>query len=233
MPRPTPPEPRGAAPGVGLRPHAGRPDDSPGGTSERGEQHRRCLGVEGEIHPLMSSPGSRPRGGRMPAINVLCGRNAYRGLAEGLGPWRVGWSGAARRGAGGGGDPRRLYGARPPPGPGLGPRAAGRGVGSRGAAATRGGAALPAAGVRPRPRPLGIPPAPRRERPPTRSLGSGSTSVCGRDVDLGTRFPDIVTTDRAHLEAGDDAASRAEEEGRATPVVSGRRAPLVPICSVP
>jgi hypothetical protein len=56
---------------------------------------------------------------------------------------------------------------------------------------------------------------------------------CGGDVDLGTPFPDIVTTDRTHLEAGDDATSRAEEEGRAAPVVSGRRAPVVPICSVP
>ena len=53
------------------------------------------------------------------------------------------------------------------------------------------------------------------------------------DVDLGTQFPDIVTTDRDHLEAGDDATSRAEEEGRAAPAFSGRRAPLVSICSVP
>ena len=32
---------------------------------------------------------------------------------------------------------------------------------------------------------------------------------------------------------GSGGTGRAEEEGRATPVVSGRQAPLVPICSVP
>ena len=44
----------------------------------------------------MSSTGPRPRGGRMPAINTPCGRTARRGPAEGLGPRRVGWSGAGR-----------------------------------------------------------------------------------------------------------------------------------------
>ena len=54
--------------------------------------------VGGETHTLMSSPGPRPRGGMMPRNDTWRGRDAHQGLAKGLGPWRVGWSG--RRWAG-------------------------------------------------------------------------------------------------------------------------------------
>ena len=81
-------------PGDGPRPREERPG--------RGSEWRRrrasrtasaFLGLGGEIHTLMSSPGPRPRGGMMPRNDTLCGRDAHQGLAEGLGPWRVGWSG--------------------------------------------------------------------------------------------------------------------------------------------
>ena len=42
------------------------------------------------------------------------GRDAHQGLAEGLGPWRVGWSGPGR--IGGGGSCRRGGPGRRPPG---------------------------------------------------------------------------------------------------------------------
>jgi hypothetical protein len=94
----------------------------------------------------------------MPRIDARCGRNAHRGQAEGRGlaavAWRVGWIGSGRAAG-----VARVVGrgvAADRTGPDR--------VGSRGAAATRGDAARPADGVRPRQRPLGIPPDPRRRR---------------------------------------------------------------------
>ena len=39
-----------------------------------------------------------PRGDTMPRSDTWCGRDAHQGLTEGLGPWRVGWSGPGRIG---------------------------------------------------------------------------------------------------------------------------------------
>jgi hypothetical protein len=62
----------------------------------------------------MSSPEPWQRGGMMPRNDTWRGRDAHRGLAEGLGPWRVGWSGPGRIGVGGS---RRWAGpSRRPPG---------------------------------------------------------------------------------------------------------------------
>jgi len=89
--RPTPPAPERGVPGDGPWPREERPGR---GSEWRRRQASRTasafLGVGGEIHTLMSSPGPRPRGGMMPRNDTWGGRDAHQGLAEGQGPWRVG-----------------------------------------------------------------------------------------------------------------------------------------------
>jgi hypothetical protein len=87
----------------------------------------------------------------MPRTVTSCRRDARPGPAEGLAPaavaWRVGWSGPGRAAVLALAVGPSVVADR------IGPDR----VGSRGAAAVRGGVARPADGVRPRPRPLGIP----------------------------------------------------------------------------
>jgi len=112
--RPIPAEPERVAPGDGLWPCEERPE--PGRRSEwRRRQASRTastfLCVEMMVHCTHPSRDIG-REGHDAAKRHWRGCDAHQGLAEGLGPWRVGWSGPGR--IGGGGSRRRAGPCRSP-----------------------------------------------------------------------------------------------------------------------
>src|SRR5271166_5065938 len=94
--------PTSAAPERGVLGDGPWPREERPGPGQRSEWRRRQasrttsaflgVGAARSIHSCLA-PVFRPRRGMMPRNDTWRGRDAHQGLAEGLGPWRVGWSG--------------------------------------------------------------------------------------------------------------------------------------------
>jgi hypothetical protein len=80
--RPIPAAPERGVPGDGPRPREERPERERRSEWRRRQASRTAsafLGVGGDIHTLMSSPGPRPRGGMMPGNDTWRGRKTPSG----------------------------------------------------------------------------------------------------------------------------------------------------------
>ena len=119
--RPTPPAPKEACQATGLgrvRNGQDESEDQSGAGGKHRVQHRRssasgARSIHSFLHGASAARGMMPRNDTWRCLSTAArGRDAHQGLAEGLGPWRVGWSGPGR--IGGGGSRRRAGPCRSP-----------------------------------------------------------------------------------------------------------------------